>query len=166
MTETAPSRGGEGVIETCQPDRVTAATDGSCFGSPGPGGWGWVTADGRSDWGSEQGTTHNRMELTAVLELLRSYPTEALVIQADSTYVVNIFTKWLEQWRKQNWRRSNGKPIKNLDLIKEVNKELNGRHVEWEWVKGHAGHCLNGMADRLARRGAEDAKLSLPPACE
>ncbi len=147
----------EGIATQPEPGRVTAATDGSSLGSPGPGGWGWVTADGRRDWGSESGTTHNRMELTAVLELLRSYPTEALLIQADSTYVINVFTKWLEQWRKQNMRRSKGKCIKNLDLIEQIDKLRTGRTVNWEWVKGHSGHPLNEEADRLARCGAEDA---------
>ncbi len=138
-------------------DRLTAATDGSSLGSPGPGGWGWVTTSGQCAWGSEPGTTHNRMELTAVLELLRAHPEEPLLIQADSTYVINVFTEWLPQWRERNMRTGAGKPVKNQDLIEQIDKLLAGRDIKWEWVRGHSGHALNETADRLAGHGATTA---------
>ena len=144
-------------------DRITAATDGSRLGHPvpgglGPGGWGWVTDRERCDSGSEPSTTNNRMELTAVRELLCSHPTEPLLIQLDSTYVMKTFTEWLPQWRRQNMRRAGGKPIKNLDLIEEIDGLLTGRDIKWQWVRGHAGHALNEVADRLARSAAKRAK--------
>ena len=143
--------------------RIRAATDGSRLGFPGPGGlgpggWGWVTAGGRCDSGGEPSTTNNRMELTAVLELLRSHPTEPLLIQLDSTYVIGVFTEWLPKWRKQNMRRSGGKSVKNPDLIEQIDRLLTGRDIKWEWVRGHSGHALNEKADRLARQAAERTK--------
>ena len=91
-----------------------------------------------------------------MLELLRSHPTGGLLIQADSTYVIKVFTEWLGQWRRRNMRRANGKPVENQDLIKKIDRLLTDR-VEWKWVKGHAGHDLNNAADQLARQGATAA---------
>ena len=97
------------------------------------------------------------MELTAVLELLRSHPTGGLLIQADSVYVIKVFKEWLGLWRKRDMRRANGKPVENQDLINEIDRLQNGRDIEWKWVKGHAGHDLNNAADHLARQGATAA---------
>lgn len=127
-------------------DRLTAATDGSSLGSPGPGGWGWTTISGQCDWGSETNTTHNRMELTAVRELLRAHPEGPLLIQADSTYVIKMLAK-------------NGKPVKNQNLISEIKALLAERDIEWDWVRGHSGHALNETADRLAGHGARTAEV-------
>ena len=98
------------------------------------------------------------MELTAVLKLLRSHAIEPLLIQADSTYVIGVFTEWLPQWRKRNMRRSGGKPVKNPDLIVQIDRLLTRRDIKWEWVRGHGGHALNEKADRLAREAAETTK--------
>ena len=143
--------------------RITAATDGSRLGRSGPGGlgpggWGWVTAGGSCDSSGELNTTHNRMELTAVLELLRSHPTEPLLIQLDSTYVMKVFTEWLPDWRKRKMLTSGGKPVKNPDLIDEIDRLLTGRDIRWEWVRGHSGHDLNEIADWLAGHAAARAK--------
>ena len=127
-------------------DRLTAATDGSSLGSPGPGGWGWVTADGRCAWGSEPETTHNRMELTAVRELVRAHPEGPLLIQADSTYAIEVLA-------------DNRRPVKNQNLVSEVKEMLSGRDIEWDWVRGHSGHALNETADRLAGHGARTARV-------
>ncbi len=79
------------------------------------------------------------MELTAVLELLRAHPEEPLLIQADSTYVINVFTEWLPQWRKRNMRTAKGKPVKNWDLIEQIDKLLAGRDIKWQWVRAIPG---------------------------
>lgn len=149
--------------ETADPsmisERVVAATDGSSLGNPGPSGWAWVTEDGRQDWASVRRSTNNRMELTAVLQLLRSVPAPILTIQTDSQYVRNIFTEWLEGWRRRGMRTSSRKPVENQDLIVAIDESLQGRNVEWEWVRGHVGHPLNEVADDLARFGAERARI-------
>ncbi len=137
---------------------VVAATDGSCLGNPGPGGWAWVTTDGRSGSAAARHTTNNRMELRAVLELLEATdPTEPLVIQTDSAYVLNIFTKWLEGWKRRGMRTAARKPVENQDLVIAIDAALGARDVEWEKVPAHAGHLLNEEADALARAAAERA---------
>src|SRR5438874_7959500 len=97
---------------------VVAATDGSCIGNPGPGGWAWVIDDGREDAMAAQYTTNNRMELMAVLQLLRATASEEpLVVQTDSAYVVGIFTEWLDGWRDRGMRTNSKRKIENVDLI-------------------------------------------------
>ncbi len=143
---------------------VVAATDGSCLGNPGPGGWAWVTTDGRSDAKAARMTTNNRMELRAVLELLQATePDEPLLIQTDSVYVLNIFTKWLEGWKRRGMRTANRKPVENQDLIRAIDRALTGREIEWEKVPAHAGHPLNEEADHLARSAAERAASAAGP---
>ncbi len=92
-----------------------------------------------------------------MLELLRSHPRGRLLVQADSTYLINLFTEWLPQWRTRNMRTGSGKPAKNQDLIEEIDRLLTGRDIEWQWVRGHSGHALNEAADRLAGHGATTA---------
>src|SRR6266511_6348971 len=117
---------------------VVAATDGSCLGNPGPGGWAWVTEDGREGSGAVLHTTNNRMELRAVLELLRALDkSEPVVIQTDSAYVIGVFTRWLEGWRRKGMRTSRNAPVENRDLIEAIAHELDGRQVRFEKVPGH-----------------------------
>jgi ribonuclease HI len=141
---------------------TVAATDGSALGNPGPAGWAWVTDDGREGCAGARHSTNNRMELRAVIELLQAMdPSEPLTIQADSEYVVNIFTKWLEGWRKRGMRTSEGKPVENQDLIEYIDALLKGRQVTFEWVRGHAGHGLNERADAMANGAARRAAAKL-----
>ena len=137
------------------------ATDGSALGNPGPGGWAWVTSDGKSGSGGVKRSTNNRMELTAVLELLRAFPHGAVLIQSDSQYVINIFTKWLAGWRKRGMRTSQGRPVGNADLIEGIDTLLTGRDVKWEWVRAHVGHPLNEQADHLAWTAASLEKTAV-----
>ena len=140
--------------------RLTAATDGSADNPrPGSGGWAWVTNEGTWAWGNCRETTHNRMELTAVLMLLKSHPDRPLLIQADSTYVLNIFTDLLNGWGRDGKRTAKGTCLMNFDLIEQIDALLEGKDICWEWVKGHAGDLLNESADRLAGFGRSQAKL-------
>lgn len=120
---------------------IVIYTDGACLGNPGPGGWGAVILENgekKQLHGSEENTTNNRMEVTAVLEALRTIPRNADVrIFSDSTYVINTMTK--------NWKRK-----KNQDLWALLDNEVGPRNVEWEWVKGHSGDRFNEEADQLA----------------
>ena len=150
---------------------ITAATDGSSLGNPGPAGWAWVTADGRQDWASARRSTNNRMEMVAVLELLRSHPAQPLLVLSDSQYVINVFTKWLEGWRDRGMWTAKRRRVENLDLIEQISTLLDGTDVEWEWVRGHDGHPLNERADRLARFAAERSRVlaqtgDIPPTSE
>lgn len=101
------------------------------------------------------------MELTAVRELLRAFPRQSLRIQTDSQYVINVFTKWLPGWRANGMRTSSRKAVENQDLIAEIDELLTGRHIDWQWVRGHSGHPLNTLADRLALYAAERARTLL-----
>lgn len=130
-------------------------TDGACSGNPGPGGWGAVlryNAAEKELSGSEKDTTNNRMELTACIEALKTLKEPCRVeLTTDSQYVVNGITKgWAESWRRNGWKKSDKKPALNSDLWGEL-LELCERHeVNFNWIKGHAGHEENERCDRLA----------------
>ena len=146
-----------------------AFTDGACSGNPGPGGWGALlqAKDGetvvkeRPLSGGEALTTNNRMELLAAINALEALEREtAITIVTDSTYVKNGVTSWIHGWKRNGWKTSAKKPVKNDDLWKRLD-EAQARHsVTWEWVKGHAGHPENERADELAREGMAPFKPS------
>jgi ribonuclease HI len=133
---------------------ITAAADGSALGNPGPAGWAWYVNDDCWRAGGWPHGTNNQGELMAVLDLFRStahIPQEHLRILCDSQYVINSVTKWMPGWKRKGWRKADGKPVLNVDLLKEIDRELVGRKYTFEWVKGHAGHDLNEAADERAR---------------
>ncbi|MDE0120297.1 MAG: ribonuclease HI [bacterium] len=139
--------------------RLTVYTDGSGETRGGPGGWGWASEDHRYQWGGEPDTTHEVMELTAVLELLRHFPPEQpLLIRPDSRNVVKTFTKWLPEWRKRGMRRPGGKRVANRELIEAIDKLGSERDICWKKVKGHSDVPLNDMAHFLAGLGRIAAK--------
>lgn len=139
---------------------ITAAVDGSSLGNPGPAGWAWVVSADCWDAGGWPSGTNNLGELNAVLELLKATAQaglagEDLHILADSQYAINVISKWSPGWKKRGWVKADKKPIKNLELIQEIDRAMQGRTVTFEWVKGHAGHPLNERADDAARSCAE-----------
>lgn len=139
---------------------ITAAVDGSSLGNPGPAGWAWVVSEDCWDAGGWPSGTNNLGELNAVLELLKATAQaglahEELHILADSQYAINVISKWSPGWKKRGWVKADKKPIKNLELIQEIDRAMQGRTVSFEWVKGHAGHPLNEHADDAARSCAE-----------
>lgn len=135
---------------------VIAAADGSALGNPGPAGWGWYVDTERWASGGWPHGTNNMGELTAVLDLLQQSADldDDLLIYCDSTYVINSITKWMPGWKRKNWRKGDGKPVQNVEIMKALDAALQGRRVRFEWVKGHAGHELNEHADRLANAAA------------
>ncbi|WP_017177261.1 ribonuclease H family protein [Actinomyces timonensis] len=138
---------------------IIAAADGSALGNPGPAGWAWYVDEGCWAAGGWPESTNNRGELTAVLELLRTTAAaglagEELLIQADSQYVINSLTKWRHGWKKRGWRKADGKPVLNEDLMRALDEALAGRQVRFEWVRGHVGHPMNEAADTRARAAA------------
>jgi ribonuclease HI len=136
---------------------ITAAADGSALGNPGPAGWAWYVDDDCWRAGGWPHGTNNQGELMAVLDLFRAtahVPDEHLKILCDSQYVINSITKWMPGWKRKGWRKGDGKPVMNLELLKELDRELAGRKYTFEWVKGHAGHHLNEAADERARAAA------------
>lgn len=135
---------------------IIAAADGSALGNPGPAGWAWyVDADHWAAGGWPHGT-NNQGELTAVLDLLQQTAgtDDDLVIYCDSKYVINSVTQWMPGWKRKGWKKGDGKPVLNVEIMKALDTAMTGRRVRFEWVKGHSGHALNEEADRLANGAA------------
>tara|TARA_B000000441_G_C21636308_1_gene286497 strand:+ start:366 stop:791 length:426 start_codon:yes stop_codon:yes gene_type:complete len=132
-------------------------TDGACSGNPGPGGWGAVILDQddkqKNISGSEKNTTNNRMELLAAIMSLKKIKTNSeVVIFTDSTYVKNGITEWMKNWKKNGWKNSSKKPVKNKDLWVKLDKLCEANSVSWKWVKGHSTNEFNNLADELATK--------------
>lgn len=135
---------------------ITAAADGSALGNPGPAGWSWYVDDHRWAAGGWPRGTNNMGELKAVLELFRATAAsdDDLLVLCDSQYVINSVTKWMPGWKRRGWRKADGKPVLNVDLLQDLDEALAGRRYRFEWVKGHVGHELNEAADERARAAA------------
>lgn len=153
--------------------KLTAFTDGACSGNPGPGGWGVLlqavdngtVIKERELSGGEAETTNNRMELLAAITALETLAKpSALTIITDSAYVKNGVTGWIHGWKRNGWKTSAKKPVKNVDLWQRLDTAQQRHTVTWEWVKGHAGHPENERADELARAGMAPFKPGKPNA--
>ena len=134
-------------------------TDGACRGNPGLGGWGALLIYNNQEKeisGFSESTTNNIMELTAVIESLKSLKRECNVeLTTDSTYVKNGITNWIYSWKKNNWRTANKKPVKNKDLWIQLDSLAKEHSINWKWVRGHTGHLENEKADELANQGID-----------
>ena len=136
-------------------DAIEIFTDGACSGNPGPGGWGailrWRETEKELS-GGEASTTNNRMELMAAICALETLKRpSACVLYTDSTYVRDGITKWIHGWKRNGWKTAAKKPVKNAELWQRLEKACATHQVDWQWVKGHAGHPENERADQLAR---------------
>jgi ribonuclease HI len=147
-----------------EPELIQIYTDGACRGNPGPGGWGVLMRAGapgqfveKEMWGGETPTTNNRMELTAVIEALGALKRPVKVhIHTDSQYVIKGISEWIHGWKKNGWKTSDKKPVKNADLWQKLDLLRQGHEVKWFWVRGHNGHPENERADALANRGIDE----------
>ena len=144
---------------------ITAAADGSALGNPGPMGWAWYIDDDRWAAGGSPHGTNNQGELQAVLELLRATAGSdaSLLVECDSRYVIDSVTKWMPGWKRKGWRKSDGKPVLNRELLQAIDDELQGRDVTFFWVKGHAGHPRNEAADERANGAAQAFRRGVEP---
>ena len=139
---------------------VIIYTDGACRGNPGPGGWGVLIEYGESSkqfYGGDISTTNNKMELTAAIMALKEIkePCE-IILYTDSKYVLQGIEEWIHNWKKRGWRGANKKPVKNIDLWKELDELRDEHNIKWNWVKGHSGDPGNETADMLANRGIDE----------
>jgi len=146
---------------------VEIYTDGACSGNPGPGGWGvllrWRGTE-RELSGGVAYTTNNRMELMAAIVGIESLKRNSRVrLYTDSTYVRDGITLWIHKWKKNGWKTAAKKPVKNAELWRRLDAALPTHEVEWQWVKGHAGHPENERADSLARQGIAQAGWECTP---
>jgi ribonuclease HI len=139
---------------------VRVYSDGACKGNPGPGGWGALLKIGERErelFGGEPQTTNNRMELTAVIRALEALSGPCTVeVYTDSQYVQKGVSEWLGDWKRRGWRTADKKPVKNVDLWRELDRLAGAHRISWHWIKGHAGHPENERADALANRGVEE----------
>ena len=134
-------------------------TDGSCIGNPGPGGWAVIILDNRNEKiisGKKNNTTNNQMELLAPIKALSNFnKKKSFIIFTDSIYVKEGITKWIGNWKKNNWKTSKKKPVKNQKLWKKLDELVKFHDVKWEWIKGHSTNIYNNLVDELARKAAK-----------
>lgn len=134
-------------------------TDGSCLGNPGNGGWAFIITDGvktaeRS--GAVPSTTNNRMELLAAIEALSAIKKHTdIELHLDSQYVKNGIQVWIKNWKKNNWKNANKKPVANQDLWQQLDDLVSKFNIKWVWIRGHNGDEINEKCDELARKAAE-----------
>ncbi len=136
--------------------KVKIYTDGACSGNPGKGGWGAVLIYGdnkKEISGYSELTTNNKMELQAVIEALKLLKRQCEVeLYTDSVYVKDGITKWINNWKKNNWKTSKKEDVKNKELWIELDNLTQRHNINWNWVKGHADNELNNRVDELARQ--------------
>lgn len=152
MQATAHQTSGASFMTTSE--TIHIYTDGACSGNPGPGGWACVILmgdDERHIFGGDPATTNQRMELSAALAGLELVQGPAKVkLYSDSEYLVKGMTEWMENWKRNDWRTANKKPVKNLDLWQRLDYLASMMEIEWIKVKGHDGHIYNELADKMA----------------
>tara|TARA_B100001057_G_C22816786_1_gene937769 strand:+ start:771 stop:1202 length:432 start_codon:yes stop_codon:yes gene_type:complete len=140
---------------------IKVYTDGACKGNPGQGGWGALILENdvkREIYGGESNTTNNRMELMAVIKALESLKEQKnITVFTDSTYVQKGISEWIINWKRNGWKSSNKKSVKNKDLWVELDNLNDLMSVKWQWIKGHAGHSGNERADYLANLGVSSS---------
>jgi ribonuclease HI len=143
---------------------VVIHTDGACSGNPGPGGWAAILAFGDHEKelkGGEPNTTNNRMELMAAIAAFEALKRPCRVdLHTDSQYLRNGILSWIATWKRNGWRTSDKKPVKNVDLWQRLDAALKPHHVRWRWLKGHAGHAMNERADVLAREAIAELRMA------
>ena len=139
--------------------KVDIYTDGACSGNPGPGGWGALIKFESAEkeiFGGQPDTTNNQMELSAAIEGLAALKEPCSVeLFTDSKYVMDGITRWIQNWKKNNWRTAAKKDVKNKELWQKLDQLISQHQVQWHWVKGHSGDERNETADLLANKGID-----------
>lgn len=150
--------------------KVTIYTDGACSGNPGPGGWGAYLEykDVKKEiFGYQLNTTSNQMELLAAIEALNCLKKSCIIdLYTDSKYLQLGITKWINGWKANSWRKSDNKPLKNIELWQKLDQQIVKHDVSWYWVKGHADNYGNILADKLAVLGSQVARKEQNVICK
>jgi ribonuclease HI len=141
-------------------EKIIIYTDGACSGNPGKGGYGAVlmSRDNYKEiFGFSPETTNNKMEITAVIEALKTLKRSCnVIIYTDSKYVMDGITKWISSWKRNGWKTADRKPVKNVELWQELDLQCSKHSIQWQWVKGHSGDKYNEIVDKLARSAIEN----------
>ena len=139
---------------------ISIFTDGACRGNPGPGGWGvLILLEGEEItlYGGENSTTNNQMEMIAAIKALEYFrEKKSIELVTDSNYLKDGIEKWIHGWKKNGWKTSAKKPVKNQELWMKIDALNHFHEVQWKWVKGHSGHRENEIADLLANKGIDE----------
>ena len=139
-------------------NKIIIYTDGACLGNPGAGGWGAIIINNKNEkviCGGSKETTNNRMEMFAVIEALKKASNKAVInLYTDSKYVINGISHWIKNWKTNEWRTSNNKPVKNCELWKKIDFYNTKLHINWHWVRGHSGNEYNEKVDKIAQEEA------------
>ena len=139
---------------------ISIFTDGACRGNPGPGGWGvLILLEGEEItlYGGEDSTTNNQMEMMAAIKALEYFrEKKSIELVTDSNYLKDGVEKWIHGWKKNGWKTSAKKPVKNQELWMKIDALNHFHEVQWKWVKGHSGHRENEIADLLANKGIDE----------
>ena len=139
---------------------ISIFTDGACRGNPGPGGWGvLIVLEGEEItlYGGENNTTNNQMEMMAAIKALEYFQEKkSIELVTDSNYLKDGIEKWIHGWKKNGWKTSAKKPVKNQELWMKIDTLNHFHEVQWKWVKGHSGHRENEIADLLANKGIDE----------
>ncbi len=130
-------------------------TDGACSGNPGPGGYGAILKYGKYEkeiCGGDENTTNNRMELLGVIKGLEALNEPChVVLTSDSKYVIDALSLgWAEKWKQNGWMRNKKDAALNPDLWEQLLNLTSIHEMEYNWVKGHAGHPENERCDKMA----------------
>ena len=148
-----------------KPQAFAIFSDGACRGNPGPGAWGVVAQNGQGEVifesnGLDLSTTNNRMELEGAIQSMerllehfkeKEIDTAPVYLFSDSKYVIEGLDKWVPGWKNRGWKKADGKAPENLELWQHLDFVRNKfSHIEFRWVRGHAGHPQNEHCDRLA----------------
>lgn len=143
---------------------VEIYSDGACSGNPGPGGWGTIlrwNGSVKELSGYHPETTNNRMELTAAIEGIAALKHPSSVrLTTDSKYLVQGITEWIHGWIRRGWKNSKKEAVANRDLWERLFELTRTHHVEWKWVRGHAGHRENERCDTLARAAIQKGRAA------
>lgn len=133
---------------------VTLHTDGACLGNPGPGGWAAILQWGEHESvlsGGLADTTNNQMELMAVIMGLEALKRPvSITVVSDSRYVLNGIQSWISGWKRNGWKNAKKQPVANQELWQRLDAATQYHQIDWQWIKGHAGHPLNERCDELA----------------
>ena len=139
---------------------ISIFTDVACRGNPGPGGWGvLIVFEGEEItlYGGENNTTNNQMEMMAAIKALEYFQEKkSIELVTDSSYLKDGIEKWIHGWKKNGWKTSAKKQVKNQELWMKIDVLNNFHEVQWKWVKGHSGHRENEIADLLANKGIDE----------